>query len=121
MSPRDLFLQFLADYAAKDIDAIAATLAHDVSLRDWNVSVHGAEAVLRETLKNFRGARSIDIEVLAVYEAAQSVAGELRIVVDQDIELHVVDIIEFDARSKIVAIRSYKGRADADEASPAAP
>jgi hypothetical protein len=76
---------------------------------------------LHETLTNFQGALSIEIEVLRVYEAAQSVAGEFRIVVGQTTEFHVADIIEFDARLKIFAIRSYKGRVEAGEESSAAP
>ncbi len=62
--------------------------------------------------RDFAAAHSIDIEVLAVYEKADAVAGELRIVVNGKIELYVVDVIQFDAQGQVAAIRSYKGRAD---------
>ena len=42
-------------------------------------------------------------------------AGELRIVVDGKIELHVVDVISFDSNGKIKSIRAYLGRSDDQE------
>lgn len=108
----DRFHHFLACYARKDLEGISRMLADGVSLRDWDIAVQGKAAVEQATAANFSAARSIDIEVLAVYENAGAVAGELRIVVDGEIELFVVDVIQFDAQGQVAAIRSYKGRAD---------
>ena len=112
MSHRNRFLHFLDCYAKKDIDGISQMLTDDVSLRDWNISVQGRFEVESATQQNFRGAHSIKIEVLHVYESPSTVAGELKIVVDEKIELYVVDVIEFHSDNRIRAIRSYKGRAD---------
>lgn len=108
----DRFRHFLACYARKDLAAISRMLTEGVTLRDWDISVEGRADVERATSDNFASAHSIDIEVLAVYEKADAVAGELRIVVDGEIELYVVDVIQFDAQGQVAAIRSYKGRAD---------
>lgn len=112
MDHRNRFLAYLDAYARKDIDAIARMLAPDATLRDWNLSVRGRRAVETETLKNFRDADTIEIDVLQTYERADGLAGELRIVVDGNVELHVVDVIDFDADGLVKAIRSYKGRGD---------
>ena len=112
VSHRNRFLHFLDCYAKKDIDGISQMLTDDVSLRDWNISVQGRFEVESATQQNFRGAHSIKIEVLHVYESPSTVAGELKIVVDEKIELYVVDVIEFHSDNRIRAIRSYKGRAD---------
>ncbi len=64
MDPRTRFLADLDAYARKDIDTISGMLAPDAKLRDWNVSVRGRRAVETETLKNFRDANTIEIEVL---------------------------------------------------------
>jgi purine-nucleoside phosphorylase len=111
MSLQEKFLYFLDCYARKDIEGISGMLAQDVTLRDWNISVRGREAVEVATKQNFDDADTITIEVLKLYESTRSVAGELRIVVDGT-ELFVIDVIEFDAAAKVAAIRSYKGRAD---------
>lgn len=112
MTRNDLFLNYLRHYAAKDLRAISAMFAEDVHLRDWNISVHGKEEAMRETAKNFAEAESIEIYVLAAYENADTVAGELHIVVDGRVDLYVVDVVTFNAQGCITAIRSYKGRGD---------
>ncbi len=112
MSNRQRCLDYLRCYAQKDLVAITAMFAEDVSLRDWNIAVRGKAAVLAETARNFADARSIEIHPLGIFENQDSVAAELRIVVDGSIELHVVDVIDFDADGKIRGIRAYLGRAD---------
>lgn len=112
VSNTQLFQTYLQHYANKDLEAISAMFAPDIHLRDWNVLVYGKEAVVHETAKNFADAESIAIEIKAMYQNTHTVAGELRIVVNQNIELFVVDVLEFDAEGQIKAIRSYKGRGD---------
>jgi ketosteroid isomerase-like protein len=114
MSPhRESFLAYLRHYEAKDLPAIAAQLADDIVLRDWKIRVTGKAAALAETAANFAAAQSLSIEVLAITESAHAVAGELRIVVDGQTELFVVDVLDFDADGQICAIRAYLGRGDA--------
>lgn len=108
----DLFLNYIHHYAAKDLQAISAMFAEDIHLRDWNISVHGKDEAIRETAKNFTEAESIEIRVLVTYENADTVAGELHIVVDGRVDLYVVDVVTFNAQGSITAIRSYKGRED---------
>ena len=91
MTHTELFRAYLHSYAEKDLEAIANMLAEEAHLRDWNISVFGKADVLRETAKNFSDAETIEIQILDIYENANSVAGELRIVVDGSINLqHLV-------------------------------
>jgi len=112
MTHIDLFRAYLRHYADKDLDAISDMLAEEVHLRDWNISVFGKAEALRETAKNFADAESIEIHILALYENADAVAGELHIIVDEKIDLYVVDVVTFNPEGKVTAIRSYKGRGD---------
>ncbi len=112
MSHHQTLLDYLQHYAARDLPRTSALLADDVTLRDWAVSVRGKAAVVAETAKNFAGAQDLAIEVLHAIEQGDTVAAELRIVVDGTIELQVVDVLVFDAQGRIRAIRSYKGRGD---------
>ena len=57
-------------------------LAEEVHLRDWKISVFGKAEAIRETVKNFAEAESIEIHILALYESTDTVAGELHIGVD---------------------------------------
>jgi len=112
MTHRDRFLAYLRAYEAMDIERVAGMLADDVSLRDWKIAVRGKAAAVAETRANFAASRSIAIEPLRLYEGGASVAGELRIVVDEHIELFVVDVLDFDPQGRIVAIRAFLGRGD---------
>lgn len=109
-SRRDLFLAYLQAYSDKRLDRISAMFADDIVLRDWNLGVSGKAAALAETAKNFSAADTIAIEVLAIHESADSVAGELRILVDGSVELHVVDVLGFDGEGRISSIRAYLGK-----------
>ena len=106
----ELFQMYLRYYDQKDLEGIAAMLAEEVHLRDWNISVWGKAEALRETARNFAEVDSLEIRVLNTYENTDTVAGEVHIIVNGTIELYVVDVVAFDAHSKIKAIRSYKGR-----------
>ncbi len=109
VKPTSVLAAYLKAYEAKDIDAIAALLADDVRLQDWNLEAHGKAAVLAQTRRNFRDAEHLRIEVRQFYEGDGCAAARLRIVVDGSIELEVVDTIEVDPAGMIASIRAYKG------------
>jgi ketosteroid isomerase-like protein len=109
MPNTEYFVSYIAAYARKDLAAIESMFAQDVHLRDWNLNVHGKNAALAETAKNFAAANTIEIEILALYQADTTVAGELKIVVNRNNELHVVDVITFGSDGKILSIRAYIG------------
>jgi hypothetical protein len=111
-SNKDLCLTYLRKYAEKDLKAMEVMFGNNIILRDWKIRVTGKEDALKETKKNFQSANSIEIEVLNTYESEDTVAAELKIVVDRIEELYVVDVISFNPQGKIVSIRAYKGRGD---------
>jgi steroid delta-isomerase len=103
--------RFLAAYAAKDLGTIADQLADEVMLRDWNLEVHGRDAFLAETQRNFDDADSIEIDILRVHATPGSAAAELLVTVDDRIHLRVVDVFDVDDEGRVTAVRSYKGLA----------
>lgn len=109
MTPADLLVHYLKAYEAKDLRVIETLLADAVRLQDWNLIAVGKAAVLTETQKNFDDARQLQIEILRVYGAGRHAAAELRIVVNETIELNVVDVISLDEQGKVDTIRAYKG------------
>lgn len=86
--------------------------ADDIILRDWKIYVKGKPNAVSETRKNFESADTIEIEVLATYENEHTVAAELKIIVDSQEELYVVDVITLNSEGKIQSIRAYLGRGD---------
>jgi ketosteroid isomerase-like protein len=110
MTNLEKFNTYLRLYAAKDIAQISEMFAADIVLRDWKIYVQGRDAAIAETRANFDAAKRIEIQPLHLYEAKDAVAGELRIVVDGNIELFVVDVLTFNVEGKIRSIRAFLGR-----------
>ena len=112
MNNRDRCLAYLRSYAKRNISEVAAMFADDIVLRDWKILVRGKAATLAETERNFKSADSFEITPLGLYEYGDTVAAELKIVVDGTITLNVVDVIRFNPPGQIQAIRAYLGRGD---------
>ena len=111
-SNKDQCLLYLKRYAEKDLEGVAALFADDIVLRDWKIRVEGKQRAIQETQKNFETAQSLTIDVLYIYENGDTVAAELRIVVNEVEELYVVDVITFNPEGLITSIRAYLGRGD---------
>lgn len=109
MTPVEFLTRYLQAYEARDIDAIAPMLAEDVRLQDWNLSAEGKQAVLAETRRSFEDARQLRIEVRQLLAGEGCAAAQLRIVVNDHIELEAVDVLHFSADGRIASIRAYKG------------
>lgn len=109
MTHAENFRTCLRHYADRNIEAISAMFADDITLRDWSISVAGKAAVVAETARNFAAAQSIKIHVKQLYQSADAVAGELQIILDGKTELLVVDVMTFNADGRIRSIRAYLG------------
>ena len=109
---KELAVRYLQKYAEKDLGAMKGMFADDIVLRDWKIRVEGKKIALKETQKNFDAADSLIIEILSTYEGGNTVAAELKIIVNESEELYVVDVITFNNSGKIASIRAYLGRGD---------
>ena len=112
ISKKEICLSYLKKYSEKDLNSIEEMFSQDIVLRDWKIRVEGKENALKETRKNFENADSIEIEVLSTYENKDTVAAELKIIVDSTEQLYVVDVITINSAGKISSIRAYLGRGD---------
>ncbi len=112
ISKKEICLSYLRKYAEKDLNSIEEMFSENIVLRDWKIRVEGKENALKETRKNFENADSIEIEVLSTYENKDTVAAELKIIVDSTEQLYVVDVITINSEGKISSIRAYLGRGD---------
>ena len=111
-SNRELALLYLQKYAEKDLESIEKMFSKEIILRDWKIRVIGMESALVETKKNFDAVKTLQIEVLSIYENQNTVAAELKITFNGKEELYVIDVISVNSENKISAIRAYVGRED---------
>ena len=103
-------LLYLKRYENKDLKGIEDIFSDDIVLRDWKIRVEGKEKALFETKKNFESVDSIEIKVLSLYENDNSVAAELKIIINNSEELYVVDVVTINSEGKINSIKAFIGR-----------
>ena len=106
--------EYFGAWNAHDPARLQASFAERASLRDWVTNVTGTASDLRdENAKIWKANPRIRIVVSrqAVDVASQTVVAEATVHVGNaaDERLLVVDVLAFDARGKIVAVRAYKG------------
>lgn len=106
---KELALNYFEAFSKADIARLRNLFSDKVCLRDWNIDVLGIDSVINENSKIFKALKDISVEVLNLYEDAQTVVAELVISANGVPAFKVVDILNFNEEHKIVSIRAYKG------------
>ena len=81
----------------------------NVTLRDWDIDKKGIESVLKANLNIFKNVKTINAIPQNIISENNFVFAELKIVVNDDDVLKVVDLIEFNKKGKIISIKAFKG------------
>jgi ketosteroid isomerase-like protein len=108
MNLYDIARRYFGAFANKDTTALQELLDENVYLRDWTIDIGGRNAVVAEMERGFRAFARIVVEPVHVYSDGQFVLAELVITLDGE-QIKVLDVLQFNQQSKIVAIRAYKG------------
>ena len=106
---KQLSKQYFETFSNKDIDALSDMFSDDVSLRDWEIQASGKTAVVAANKNIFSTVETINVRPTHIYSENNTVIAELWIAVNDDTNLLVTDVIEFDDSGKITDIRAYKG------------
>lgn len=102
--------EYFNRFANKDTEGLANMFSENITLRDWEQTAEGKEALLTSLDKLFNAVKQIDIRVISQYSKGDTVISELEIFIDDSRDgLKVVDIIDFDSDKKIKCIRAYRG------------
>ena len=101
---------YFTTWNTHDTAALGELFADDASLRDWETSAEGKDAVVKANGKIFTAVPNIRIEVLTIHVAneTRTAACEIIVHLPKLSPLKVVDIISF-RKGKIQAVRAYKG------------
>lgn len=107
---KSVVIAYLQYYESKNLKGIEDLFSEGIVLRDWKIRVEGKRQALVETKKNFDAVDALKIEVLDLYENENTVAAELKIIINNKEELYVVDVITINADAKISSIKAFIGR-----------
>ena len=95
-------------FSDKDLDKLSEVYSEDVVLTDWDIHFEGKNDVLEANKNLFDSLDSINIKVTNIGQNEHNVFAEIDILINDDLLLHVVDVLSFNSDSKIKSIRAYK-------------
>jgi hypothetical protein len=99
---------YIKAFGEKDLSSLETMFADNVILIDWDGMLVGKENVLafNQTLFSQLGNIQVDIDKVAI--GHETVMLEIKVILDSNTKIPVVDIIDFDQDNKIKQIRAYK-------------
>ena len=106
---KDTALSYFKTFSEKNIDGLREMFDDNVTLRDWDIDKKGIENVLKANLNIFQNVKTINAIPQNIISENNFVFAELKIVINDDDELKVVDLIEFNKKGKIILIKAFKG------------
>ena len=106
---KDSAQSYFKIFSEKNINGLREMFDDNVMLRDWEIDKQGIENVLKANLNIFQNVKTIKAIPQNIISENNFVFAELKIIVNGDEELKVVDIIEFNKKGKIISIKAFKG------------
>ena len=106
---KDSAQSYFTIFSEKNINGLREMFDDNVTLRDWDINNQGIESVLKANLNIFQNVKTINAIPQNIISENNFVFAELKIVVNDDEELKVVDLIEFNKKGKIISIKAFKG------------
>ena len=106
---KDSAQSYFTIFSEKNINGLREMFDDNVTLRDWDIDKQGIENVIKANLNIFQNVKTIKAIPQNIVSENNFVFAELKIVVNGDEELKVVDIIEFNKKGKIISITAFKG------------
>ena len=106
---KDNALSYFKTFSEKNIDGLREMFDDNVTLRDQDIDKKGIESVLKANLNIFQNVKTINAIPQNIISENNFVFAELKIVVNDNEELKVVDLIEFNKKGKIISIKAFKG------------
>ena len=99
--------QYFSTWNNHDLSGLRKLFSYDIELKDWDIHEIGLENVLKANQKIFESAPLIKAEIISVVANSTKVMAEIKIYINQNETIDVVDILEIDS-SLIKNIKAYK-------------
>lgn len=96
-------------FSNKNLEKLSELYAENVTLSDWEpLFFDGKQSVLNANKSLFESVNSVNITLKRIGNNSNTIFAEIDILINNDTQLFVVDILEFDTNNKIKSIRAYK-------------
>ena len=106
---KEIALSYFQKFSQKNINELRKMFDENVTLRDWEVNEAGIENVLKANSNIFQNVNTIKVIPQNIISENHCISAELKIIINNQDELKVVDLIEFNKNCKIISIKAFKG------------
>ena len=109
MKFKEQLKKYFEVFSNKDIDTLSTLFADEVLLVDWNVFASGKEKVIEANKSIFDSVTSIQVTPIEFYSNSDtSYAVKISILVNENEQLNVIDIINFNESGLVTSIVAFK-------------
>ena len=95
-------------WGEKKVDELEKLFSDDIHLKDWEHEAKGKTAVLKSNVNVFSGIQNLGVTVHSLSHTGSTVFCKLTVHAN-DVDIPVVDILEFNRRGRIKSITAYRG------------
>tara|TARA_B100000965_G_C19262786_1_gene613745 strand:- start:95 stop:430 length:336 start_codon:yes stop_codon:yes gene_type:complete len=106
---KEVALTYFKIFSQKNINGLRPMFSENITLRDWDIHAVGIEDVLKANSNIFNNVNTIKVIPENIILENNFISAELKIIVNDEEELKVVDLIEFNESGKITSIKAFKG------------
>lgn len=104
---KDIARIYFKAWNLQDLEQLSELFTNDVTLIDWDQNVVGKVEVITATREIFEKFPAIEIEIIDLYDAGKVIIAELRILLNSEASLRVIDLITI-SNGKILKIDAFK-------------
>ena len=109
MKLKELILKYITAFNNQDLSGLRLLFNENIHLKDWEVNENGIENVIKANQKIFDSAPNLNVKIHNQYFFEKTAICVLKIKINDQTFIDVVDIIKVDDNYKIISITAYKG------------
>lgn len=105
---KQLAIDYFSAFESKNLEKLEMMFSNDIVLIDWDINTSGKSNVISANKNIFNNIENLKITIVRIFVDSKTVIAELKIRVNDEISLNVVDILDFNQDNKIKKITAYK-------------
>ena len=109
MKLKELISKYISAFNNQDLDNLRSLFDENIRLKDWEIDEKGINNVIKANQKIFDSAPNLKVSINRQYFFGKTAFCVLKIKVNDQTSIDVVDIIEVNSIDKIISIKAYKG------------
>ncbi len=101
-------IKYFKNFESKKLKNLEKQFANDIHLKDWEIDIQGKNNVLNANKNIFNQFNTIKIVVHDLTQNNSKIIAEISVCLNNNINLNVIDVLEFDFLNNIKKIYAYK-------------